>query len=313
MSSQDPQPPEPIQGDNQTAWVLRRYVWERCNLRNEHSMLSIVGREGMGKSHTALRIGELVDPDFNADRVMFSAERFVERFQDSELGAGDVVVLDEAGVDLGNRSWYEDDQINLNKILQTVRDDNMTAIFTLPALEELDTQTENRLLAYLELTEKVDGRFVRGKFKRLKIDRGPKRKGTYEKYPRRRRAGREQMIQTIAFTPPTAELVSNYEDRKEEFKESLYDDLLSSDDEKEKDQAPKDPREVATQIISDDLLDEYIFEHTNNNKRYIKADLIAHDWDIAKTDAKTVKSLLERDVDLEQYTQVAGGQRGVGD
>jgi hypothetical protein len=289
-------------------------VWERCNVKNEHSMLAVVGREGMGKSHTALRIGELVDPGFSADRVMFSAERFVERFQDSSLGAGDVVVLDEAGVDLGNRSWYEDDQINLNKILQTVRDDNMTAIFTLPALEELDTQTENRLLAYLELLEKKEGDFVRGKFKRLKIDRGPKRKGTYEKYPRRLREGRKQMIQSIAFTPPTQDLVEAYEQRKAQFKQSLYDDLLGSEgDEEGQTEEPDDPRDVADKIVENEQVSEYVFEHAQNGTKYLDSDLIAADWDIPKTQAGTVKSLLQRRVDLQETSAANDRQRGAGD
>jgi len=302
--------PSRLQGKNHTLWVLRRYIWQRCVQRNEHFMGAVVGREGMGKSHTALKIGELVDDGFNAQRVMFDPKSMVERFKETDLGAGDVIILDEAGVGMGNRSWYEKDQILLNQVLQTVRNENMAALFTLPALEELDSQTENRLHGYLELTEKVDGEFVRGKFKRLEIDRGPNRRGTYEKYPRRRKNGRTVKITSVAFTPPTESLVEDYEARKSEFQAELYDEYLESGEDGDE-QDESDPRQVATDIANGGP-EEYVYEHGQNGRPYIKKELIALDYDISKSDADTVKALLERQLDLSEFTPSEKQQSAAG-
>jgi hypothetical protein len=260
-------------------------------------MGAIVGREGMGKSHTALKIGEVVDPSFSAERVMFDPEAMVQRFKEEDLGAGDVIILDEAGVGMGNRSWYEKEQILLNQVLQTVRNENMAALFTLPALEELDSQTENRLHGYLELTEKEDGEHVRGKYKRLKIDRGPSRRGTYEKYPRRQKGGRTLKITSIGFTPPSDGLVEAYEKRKRAFQADLYDEYLT-DDEEEQESQKTDPRQVATEIANDGV-EPFVYEHPQNGRLLIKKDLIALEYDISKSDAGTVKTLLEQQIDLD--------------
>jgi hypothetical protein len=291
--------------------VLRHYIWDRCVKRNEHYMGAVVGREGSGKSHTALKIASLVDDSFNADRVMFDPKSMVERFKQQELGAGDVIILDEAGVGMGNRSWYEKDQILLNQVLQTVRNENMAALFTLPALEELDSQTENRLHGYLELTEKQDGEYVRGKYKRLEIDRGPSRRGTYEKYPRRRKNGRKLKITSISFTPPSDTLVEQYEERKRAFQAELYDEYLTEDKESGEGEE-KDPRQVATEIANEGP-EQYVHEHGQNGRAYIKKELIALDYDISKSDAGTVKALLERQLDLEQYTPTDKQESAVGD
>lgn len=293
-----PRPPAPLRADNQTAWVLRHYVWKRCVDRNEHFMGAVVGREGSGKSHTALKIGELVDPHFSAERVMFDPTAFVERFRDSDLGAGDVVILDEAGVGMGNRSWYEKEQVLLNQVLQTVRDENMAALFTLPALSELDSQTRNRLIAFLELTEKVEGEYVRGKFKRLEIDRGPDCRGIYKKFPRRRVNGRKIKLKSIAFTPPSRSLVEDYEERKQAFKKQLYSEYLDADDDEEATET--DLRKLASQVVGD-RVEEYVERHAMNKMPYINSDLLALDYDLSKSDAKTVKSLIQQQIDLEEY------------
>jgi hypothetical protein len=305
--------PPRLQGDNHTLWVLRRYIWDRCVNRNEHYMGCIVGREGMGKSHTALKIASLIDEDFSADRVMFDPDQMVERFKEEDLGAGDVIILDEAGVGMGNRSWYEQEQILLNQVLQTVRNENMAALFTLPALEELDTQTENRLHGYLELTEKRDGEYVSGKYKRLEIDRGPSRRGTYEKYPRRIEGGRKLKITSISFTPPDDELVAAYEERKSAFQEELYDEYLEDDDGGEDADAEEtDPRQIATEIV-DDGVEPYVYEHPQNGRLLLKDDLIALDYDISKSSANTVKTLVEQQIDLEDEADPAKVGNAVGD
>jgi hypothetical protein len=42
-------------------------------------MAALVGPEGSGKSWTSLKIAELIDPTFDADRVMFDPHSFMEQ------------------------------------------------------------------------------------------------------------------------------------------------------------------------------------------------------------------------------------------
>jgi len=70
MSTETPVPRR-LQSDNGTIEGIIRPVWQRLNQKNEHWMHVIVGREGSGKSHTAIKICELIDPDFDASNVFF--------------------------------------------------------------------------------------------------------------------------------------------------------------------------------------------------------------------------------------------------
>src|SRR6056297_3788117 len=142
--------PDPLDSDKVEAQVSKTEIWNRINVGNQHYMAAIVGPEGSGKSWTSLKIAELIDPSFDADRVMFDPHSFMEQltaWKDAGETRGKMIVVDEAGVGIGSRSWYDKDQIQLNKVLQVIRSENMGMLFTLPRLSELDSQTRGRLRA----------------------------------------------------------------------------------------------------------------------------------------------------------------------
>lgn len=269
------------------------------HIDNEHFMGCIVGREGLGKSHTALKIGNSVDPSFNADRVFFDPRDLLEAFDDDSLGRGNVIILDEAGVGLGNRSWYEKEQVLLNQTLQTVRDDNMGVLFTLPRLEELDSQTIGRLHAFIQMDE-IDRvqKVARARWKNVSLSRDGRGK-EYKKYPRLPIDGVKHRIKTVAFTPPDKDLVAAYEDRKESFKSDLYDDAIAAYDEVEAENEDKDPKDIA-QEIADDGIGQFVSENGSTKEAYINKDLIRVEYGISHSDASAVKKLLEKSFSKQQ-------------
>lgn len=172
MSTQKQPVPEPLQSDSVEARLIKKMVWDRMWRENEHFMGVLVGREGSGKSWTGMKIAEVADPTFAGWRVMFDPANFLKQLQEwkeNNETKGKMVVIDEAGVGVGVRSWYDKDQILLNQVLQLIRDENMGVIFTLPRLEELDSQTEGRLHAFMEMTDMRDGEWA--EFKYLNWDR----------------------------------------------------------------------------------------------------------------------------------------------
>jgi hypothetical protein len=297
MATDQPSPPDHLRvpNDNHAAWLFRR-IWDRLNQRNEHFMGCVVGREGSGKSYTALRIANEIDPSFSADRVLFDVSKLLEILNDGEHEPGNFYVLDEAGVQMGNRTWHDRAQILANQALQLVRNHNLGLVFTLPRLGELDSQAQGRLQAVLELVDKEEGEYVSGKWKWLDPDRMDETGTIYKKYPRRRQNGRVFRITRLNLRPPAPEIVEPYEDRKRAFQEEFYRKTIEQfkDDEEEEE---ADPREIAAEI-ADAGVEEYVSEHAGNGRRYINRDLIQTDHGLSNREAKAVKSLLEHQVDL---------------
>lgn len=303
MSAQSIQPPGALQQDTPEARMVREEVWERMWVKNEHFMGVIVGREGSGKSHTGIKISECADPTFTADRVMFDPVRFLKQLRDWKANnetQGKMVVIDEAGVGVGVRTWYDKDQVRLNQVLQIIRDENMGVIFTLPRLEELDSQTRGRLHAFIEMTAKRAGEWVQLKW----LDWDPTRDGRnkiYREYLEKPVEGVKKPIHRLCLSPPSEEIVEVYEKRKSEFQAREYQAAI--DDMEEDVEDERSVKEVAIEIADGDL-SKYVSRHGQTKEPYINKQLIRTHNDLSHSDAQAVKSLLDQQFgksELEEY------------
>lgn len=294
----DPKPPEPLRQLDEheySARIVRQKMWRRMNVQNQHFMGAVVGREGTGKSHSALTLARTVDPEFTAEDVFFDPQELLEAFDSDEYGPGNVIVLDEAGVGLGNRSWYEKEQILLNQTLQTVRDDNMGVLFTLPRLEELDSQTIGRLHAFIEMLDvHPDEGWASAKWKNINLTRDGRGK-TYKKYTRLRVDGVKKRITRFAIGAPPGDLVDAYERRKEAFKKELYEEAIAAYDTDEEESL--EPQDVADEVVKEGV-SNYVSEHGGNGRRYVDQELIRADFGLSHRDAKAAKKIIERTADI---------------
>jgi hypothetical protein len=174
---------------------------------------------------------------------------------------------------------------------------NLGLLFTLPRLGELDTQAQGRLQAVYELVDKEDGEYVEGKWKWLDPDRMDETGTIYKKYPRRRQDGRVLRVTRLRFRPPSGEIIAPYEERKRAFQEEFYRKTIEQFEDGEAEEEEADPKQIAANI-ADDGVGPFVSEHAANGRRYINLDLIRAEYELTKHEAKAVKSLLERQIDL---------------
>lgn len=294
-AEEKPDPPAVLQSNNLTARVLRQKLWRPANVENDWAVFVMVGREGTGKSLTTASILEKVDPSFSAERAHFDALDFLEAIESDKTSQGDAVMLDESGVSLGNRTWYDRGQIEFNQAMQTARDDNMIVGLTLPRLEELDKQFQGRIHALLETVDKVDGEYVEFKWKNVNPTRDG-RDELYKWYPRMRVNGRVSRVTRLRLGPPSAALTESYQAKKAAWKKELYDSTVGTmRDDRDDGEEELSPKEIAEDIISEERIDEYIGD--NYGQKYIQKDLIAADYGLGVGQSKQVKTVLLREVD----------------
>ena len=277
--------------------ILRR-VWDRLNRRNEHFMCAIVGEEGSGKSFTALRLAREIDPEFGVEDVIFEAGELLRRLRDEDYRQGQAIVLDEAGVSLGRRTWQQSDQIKVNQALQLIRSHNLACFFTLPRLGGLDSQTVARLQAFLEITKKVPDEYAVGKWKYIDPDRADQTGTTYHKYPKLSISPDKpkRRVTSVAFAPPSGDYVDDYLERKSKHQKEVYDEALGEledDTSEEAEQESMGPKEIA-QEIADSSIEPYTSTNGSTGQPYINKDLIRVSYDLSHSDASAVKSLLEK-------------------
>lgn len=258
----------------------------------------IVGREGSGKSQTALKICNNVDPTFTAERVIFDVKELLEVLRNDEHEPGNFYLLDEAGAQLGNRTWQDRGQILANQALQLIRDHNLGLVFTLPRLSELDSQAEGRLQALFELIDKREGKWVEGKWKWMDPDRANDTGTIYKKYPKRYVNGHTRRITRLRFAPADPEVVEPYEKMKTEFQDKFYEKTIEKlEPEEDTEDSEKTVKEWATDIAKDGI-ENVVSEHGNTGEPYINAQLIRAQYETTHDDSKAIKSLLEKQFDV---------------
>lgn len=310
MSLSNPRPERLQPPFDHYEWLVLSRAWERLHEDNEHFMLCIVGEEGSGKSMTAIRIAEELDPNFTADRVIFDVEELLRRLRDEEYEEGQAFVLDEAGVSLGRRTWQDRAQVLANQALQLIRSHNLALIFTLPALGELDSQAVSRLQAYYEIKEKVPDEYVKGVWYYIKTDRSDEGRGNYTPKPRVRHANKPtERVDWLKFGPPEGEVVDEYLRKKEQHQKETYDeaiDALSDEDDGEEEENYT-AKEVVDILKDEGRLEDIVSYHNGHHKWQFDKDLIRAEFGCTHEVAQTAKKLLGSDTSVD--AERVGAQR----
>lgn len=288
-SEVNPTPPPAVR-DNP---VLRTKVWNRMNIHNDNWMAAVVGETGSGKSYGALRIAEAVDPDFSVDQVAFGIVEFMKLVTDDSLGRGSIIVFEEASVEANAQEWFTKGNKVLRQVLDTWRHQNRGAIFTLPAFGQLSKQARGRMSALIQMQGiNHEENYSVAKYKWCDQDSDTGK--IYKKYP----VLGGKKYKRIKIQRPSDSLVEAYEERKQSYttdlNEGLLEELLEEQAEKEaEEKGLDDPLAIADDIISEELVDEYIQD--NHGQKYLDRDLIELDYGIGESKSKKVKKQLQRE------------------
>jgi hypothetical protein len=279
--------------------ILRRKVWPRMHVRNENWMLIIVGETGSGKSLAAQRLAEVVDPGYSIEQTAWSVEEFIELAADDSLGTGSVQVLEEVGVNAGNRNWWELANQVLDALTQTWRSSNRGAIMTVPDFDLIDSHVQRRFHHLAIMEAKDESKMVsRARLKYIQTNHEIGKK--YKKYHRLfDEDGTLRKFKHIRFHLPSAELLNAYEEEKSQFSDDLVGGLLERirSDKEDAEQDDLSPTEVASKIVDDERVESYISESPGG--RYVDRDLLKADYGVSESESKQVKKLLIREAELD--------------
>lgn len=221
-------------------YSLVRYIHRRIK-NNKNFLCTITGPTGSGKSFTALSLGELIDPEFNASRVIFKARQLMKLINEGNLKPGSVIIWDEAGIDLSNRNWQSVTNKMLNALLQTFRHKNFILFFTVPYHDFIDSATKKLFHADFE-TQRINKiqEVVVIKPKLLQYNSNLSK--WYRKYLKVSVNGKIVKIRKWKVPKPSEELIKEYEKAKNQFTKDLNVDI---DEQLEKLEGSGRPKQTA--------------------------------------------------------------------
>lgn len=265
----------------------------RINVLNRNWLGIICGESGSGKSYSALKLSELIDPEFNIDRVIFTPEEFFEILNSGKLHKGNALIWDEVGVGLPAREFYTITNKDVNYILQSFRKDNLAVIFTTPGISFVDVQARRLFHALIEtLFILYDENCVVAKY--LEIQYNPRYDKIYMKYPRIENNGRIITIKTLNIGKPSEKLADAYEEKAKEYKDRLK-------KEKQKEILFEKRRKGGKRINTDEMVEEVEsnlkrFQTEYRGRIFIDPYLIMEKFNVGYDSARKIRAGVERKI-----------------
>jgi len=134
---------------------------------NQHALINIIGKTGMGKSNASMYIGLSVaeyiakkmggkpEDYFNIDNIaIMKLDSIIPIMEDLDKKRYNVIILDDIGASYSARDFQKSINKNINKIFQTFRDTNTLVILTMPDTFLIDKVARKLAHFQIELVEK---------------------------------------------------------------------------------------------------------------------------------------------------------------
>ena len=205
--------------------IFCKWLHSRLIKHNKNVLSAELGPTGSGKSYRDLRKAELwyeyhFKSEFPTENICFGLSNVMDRINKGNLRKGDVLIVEEAGVNLGSRDWASKFSKMFNYVLQSFRSMNIALFLNLPYLSMLDSQARHLLHYYAESVGiDYENGFNKCKPFFLQVAQGTGK--IYRHYPKVKLNGKTIKVKKFNYAMPSQYLVDAYEDKKAKYLKEL--------------------------------------------------------------------------------------------
>lgn len=208
------------------AWLAQE-IRERVLKNNLNAICIWVGPTGGGKSYSALRLAELVDPSFTLAHLVFRPIDFLDLINQADLPRGSVLVWDEMGLGMPARDWNSLFNKAIGYVLQSFRFRNLALFMTVPDQSFIDSQARRLFHYYFECIEvNREQGFVTAK--PFQVQHSARFDKDYMKYPVITLETGPVQVGSVAFRLPSSGIRSSYERKRKDYMDAYYRELRES-------------------------------------------------------------------------------------
>lgn len=193
------------------------YIKQRIE-RNKNFICAITGQTGSGKSLSAVRLGETLDPEFDIRNVCFRAREFIDLVDGNikPLKKGSVIIWDEMQVTMNSLDFQNLQSKLVNYILQTFRYQGFVLIITTPFFSFINAGSRKLFHGRMEtigINQKNKTCCLKPFLLQTNQDTGE----IYRKYLRVKTSRGIVPVTKINVTLPSPDLLEAYQKKKDEF------------------------------------------------------------------------------------------------
>jgi len=210
-------------------WLNRRLIVSNKNVLGVN-----LGGTGTGKSYRDLRQAELwynyhFKEKFPIKNICFGLEQVMKRISSGEMRRGEVLIVEEAGVNLGSLDFQNKLSKMFTYVLQSFRSMNVALFFNLPHMGMLN-KTARLLLHYSFESAGIDSAKKLNKCKPFlhQVNQGTGK--IYKKYMYIKYKGQSRQVKEFSYSLPSKYLMDAYEEQKKKYIDELTKDITKQMD-----------------------------------------------------------------------------------
>jgi len=201
--------------------VFCRWMENRLIRNNKNVLGAELGATGSGKSYRDLRKAELwyqyhFKKPFPPENICFGTAVVMRKLSSGELKKGEILIFEEAGVNLGSLDFQTRVSKLFTYVLQSFRKMNVALFFNLPYLSMLN-KSARMLLHYSFESAGIDYQNKINKCKPFFHQVNQATGKIYKKYLRVRVNGKQKTIKKFNFNHPSPQLAQTYEIMKTQY------------------------------------------------------------------------------------------------
>ncbi len=224
--------------------IFNKWLHSRLIRNNKNVLSAELGSTGSGKSYRDLRKAELwydyhFKEKFPVENICFGVGQTMNILSLGELKKGSILIVEEAGVNLGSRNWQSKVSKMFNFVLQSFRSMNIGIFFNLPYLSMLDSQARHLLHYYAE-SSGIDFEKKVNKCKPFFLQVAQGTGKIYRHYPKVKIDGKTTKVQRFNYSLPSQYLIDAYEDKKAKYLKDMIKEYADKVNGKVKDTRPSD-------------------------------------------------------------------------
>jgi len=261
--------------------------------RKENYLLAIIGRRtGIGKSRAGIRICEEMSKKLG---VPFGLENIIFTFKDflnilPKLMSNSFILMDDAGLALGNREFGRLINRLANMTYQSFRFKYIHTIFTMPNLSYLDVAERKLLHEYIRIDRKAEP-YTYGKLYELWVD------------DLTGKLGRKGIMDELRIEKSDDDFFALYEQKKADIMNTRYEEFRQLAEREELSLNRMTPKQLAKYIMQDEQRLKQILK--DGEPSYYKIMWI---YDLAVTKAAATKRMIEFTMADPSYSSIEKGR-----
>jgi len=210
------------EGENPWITYFKKQVYQKNSCINAMAN----GMPGTGKSYSLIYMLSQCDPTFNIDRIFFRASKMLRYINSNEFGKGKGFMFDEAGVDASNTNWWDEINKGLSAFFQTGRSDNYFFGISVPFASMISKGVRTLMNVKFECEGWTNNNLTKVKPYILEYN------GEIDKFYKKRLFVRtpnaSSYCNTIKLPLADKHLLHEYEKKKKEFKNELYNQIAGN-------------------------------------------------------------------------------------